>query len=90
MAMSIHVHAYKYVSVCAETPAGMGCSAQMRFSLREASRDLTHLHPKHRRGGRRSEKDQIYLVTKLALSGWIANQNVFPSQQPFFFTLWLL
>lgn len=34
--MSIHVHAYKCVSVCAETPAGMGSSAQMLFSQRPA------------------------------------------------------
>lgn len=39
--MSIHVHAYKYVSVCAETPAGMGRSAQMLFSQRGQQRPDT-------------------------------------------------
>lgn len=39
--MSIHVHAYKYVSVCAEAPAGMGYSAQMLFSQRGQQRPDT-------------------------------------------------
>lgn len=39
--MSIHVHTYKYVSVCAETPAGMGSSAQMLFSQRGQQRPDT-------------------------------------------------
>lgn len=41
VAMSIHVHAYKHVSMYAETPAGMGRSAQMLFSQRGQQRPDT-------------------------------------------------